>query len=69
MLNLVLIYVEEILNKIEGSLGCSNHALVGFMISRNTGLAKSGVRTLNIRRVNFRLLENCWMRSPGKKSL
>jgi len=43
--------------KIGGRLGCSDHALVEFAILRNMGLAKSGVRTLNFRRVNFRLLK------------
>lgn len=36
-----------------GSLGCSDHALAEFLISRNTGLAENKVRTLNFRRVNF----------------
>jgi len=43
--------------KIRGSLGCSNHALVEFVILRNVGLAKCGVRTLNFRRVNLRLFK------------
>lgn len=30
-------------------------AMLWFMISRNTGLAKEGVRTLNLRRANFQL--------------
>ena len=34
--------------RIRGSLGCSNFALIEFMILRNVGLAKSGVRMLNI---------------------
>lgn len=37
----------------EGSLGCSDHALAEFLISRNTWLAENKVRTLNFRRVNF----------------
>jgi len=41
--------------KIGGSLGCS--ALVEFVILRNVGLAKSGVRTLNFGRVIFRLFK------------
>lgn len=43
--------------KIGGSLGCSNHALMEFLISRNMGLAKSKVRIPNFRRVNFQLLK------------
>lgn len=40
--------------KIGGSLGCSDHVLVEFVILRNTGLAKSEVRILSCRRANFR---------------
>lgn len=51
MLDLVVTNKEEIIKEvlIEGSLGCSNHVLVKFMIFRNMVLAKSGVRTLNFR--------------------
>ena len=42
-LDLVLTSMEEIIKgvKFGGSLGCSNHASVEFMIPRNVGLAKS----------------------------
>jgi len=44
LLDLVLTNAEEIIKdiKIRGSLGCghSDHTVVGFMISRNMGLAK-----------------------------
>ena len=43
--------------KVGGSLGCSDHALVQFVISRNVGLAKSGVRTQNLGRANLRLFK------------
>ena len=43
--------------KIGDSLGCSEHALVGFVIWRNAGLAKSRGRTLNFKRAKFQLLE------------
>ena len=43
--------------KIGGSLGCSDHALVEFVILKNAGLAKSRARTLCFRRANFRLLK------------
>lgn len=33
--------------KTGGSLGCCNHTLVQFVISKNMGLAKSIVMTLN----------------------
>lgn len=48
-------YIEEV--KIRGSLGCSSHTLVEFMILRNTNLARTKVRTLNFRRVNFQLFK------------
>ena len=57
MLDLLLISVEEIIKDVNvgGSLGCSDHALVELMISRDVGLAKGGVRTLNFGRVSFKL--------------
>ena len=57
MLDLMFTSVEEIVKnvKIGGSLGCSDHTLTEFVILRNAGLAKSGVRTLKFKRVNFRL--------------
>jgi len=56
-LDLVLTKAEEsiIEVKIGGSLGCSDHALVEFMIWRNAGLGKSRIRTPNSRRANFGL--------------
>lgn len=39
--------------KIESRLGCSNHALVKFMIVRNMKLAKTRIMMLKLRRVNF----------------
>ena len=43
--------------KIGGSLGCSDHALVEFVILKNAGLAKNRARTLCFRRANFLLLK------------
>ena len=43
--------------KTGSSLGCSAHALVEFVILRNIGLAKNGVRILNFRRADFRLFK------------
>ncbi|KAK4816396.1 hypothetical protein QYF61_016713 [Mycteria americana] len=43
--------------KIEGSLGCSDHALVEFAVLRETGQAKSKVRTLNFRKAKFQLFK------------
>ncbi len=59
MLDLVLSSEEESIRdiKIGGSLGCSDHALVEFVILKNVGLAKNRARTLCFRRANFRLLK------------
>lgn len=55
LLDLVLANAEIIQAvKIIVSLGCSNHILAEFMISRNMGLAECGLRNLNFRRVNYR---------------
>ena len=52
--------------KIGDSLGCSEHALVGFVIWRNAGLAKSRARTLCFRAAKGLLKELlgriCWER-------
>ena len=59
MLDLVLTSVKETVKevKIRESLGCSNHVLVKSVILRNVVLPRSGVRTLNFRRSNFRLFK------------
>ena len=57
--DLVLINADESIRevKIGGSLGCSDRALVEFVILKNAGLAKSRARTLCFRRANFWLLK------------
>ena len=55
--------------KIGGSLDCSDHALVEFVILKNAGLAKSRARTLCFRRANFQLLKELLSGTPGKLSL
>ena len=55
-LDLMLTNAEEVIKevKIGGSLGCTDHVLVMFLILiLNIGLAKGRVRNLNFRRVNF----------------
>ena len=61
LLDLVLTNAEESIRevKIGGSLGCSDHALVEFVILKNVGLAKSRTRTLCFRRANFCCSRNC----------
>lgn len=57
-MDLVLTGAEDIIKGIKfGGVGCSNHALVESVISKNVGLTKSGVWTLNFERVNFRLFK------------
>ena len=55
LLDLVLTNAEESIRevKIGGSLGCSDPALVEFVILKNAGLAKSRARTLCFRRAKF----------------
>ena len=62
----LLTNAEEIIKsvKVGGSLGCSDHALVEFVILRNVGLAKSGVRTLNFGRANFKLFKELLAKIP-----
>ena len=57
LLDLLLTNAEEIIKgvKVGGSLGCSDHARVEFVISRDVGLAKNAIRTLNFGRANFKL--------------
>ena len=55
--------------KIAGRLGCSDRALVEFVIWRNAGLAKSRARTLNFRRAKFCLLEELLGGIPGETVL
>lgn len=43
--------------KVGGDLGCNNYALVEFVITRNTGLAKSRVKTMKFKRANFHLFK------------
>ena len=59
LLDLMLTNEEESIRdvKIGGSLGCSDHALVEFVILKNAGLAKSKARTPCFRRAKFRLLK------------
>jgi len=48
----------------------TDHALLKFAMWRNAGLAKSRVKTLNLRRANFQLLKELLAEiSPGKLSL
>jgi len=56
---MVLTNAEESIRevKIGGSLGCSAHALVEFVILKNAGPTKSRARALCFRRANFSLLK------------
>ena len=57
--DLVFTNAEESIREVKmgGSLGCSDHALVEFVILKNAGLAKSRARTPCFRRANFWLLK------------
>lgn len=43
-------------SKIGGSLGCSDHSPVEFMVMKETGLVKSQVRTLNFKKTGLSYL-------------
>jgi len=53
--------------KIGGSLGCSDHTLVELAVLRDTGQAKSKVRTLNFRKTNFQLFKELVNRPSGTR--
>ena len=55
LMDLLLTNIKEIIKEVK--IGSSNHDLVEFAISRNTGLAKSEVRNLNFRRAKFWLFK------------
>lgn len=60
LLDLVLTNTDELIKEVKtgGSLGCSDHALVEFVILRNMSLAKSKVRTPNFQRAIFKLFKD-----------
>jgi len=54
--------------KTGGSLGCSDHALVEFIVLRDIGKARSIVRTLNCRKANCSSSRSLAVGHPGKRS-
>lgn len=48
------------------SLGCSDHALMEFIILRNIGQVKTIVKTLNFKEVNFQFLKELVDGPPAK---
>jgi len=71
LLDLVLTNEEESIRdiKIGGSLGCSDHALVEFVILKNAVLVKSRARTLCFRRAKFHLLKELLSGMPWETVL
>jgi len=69
-LDLMVTNANELITdiKTEGSLGCSDYALVEFTLLRDTGKARSMVRTLSFRKANFQLFKELVRRTPGKWS-
>jgi len=55
--------------KIGGSLGCSEHTLVGFTVLRSKGQTKSKDRTMKYRKAKFRLSKESVKRTPGETAL
>jgi len=56
-LDLVLNNTEGLIKKVKtgGTLGCSDHATVEFVVLRNMGLAISGIRAPNFRKGSFKV--------------
>ncbi len=71
LLDWVLINEEESIRevKIGGSLGCSDQALVEFVIVKNAGLAKAELGPCALGEQTSGCSRNCWMGSAGKRSL
>ena len=57
LLDLLLTNIEELTGEVKISLGCSDHALVEFMISRDIGQEKCIVNTLKLRKVNLQMFK------------
>ena len=57
ILDLMVTNASELIGDIKtgGSLGCSDHSLVEFTLLRDTGKARSIVRTLEFRKADSRL--------------
>jgi len=55
--------------KIGVSLGCSDHALMEFILLRDTGKVRIIVRTLNFRKANIQILKELVNRSPWETAL
>lgn len=70
-LGLLLIDADKIMERVKNgdSLGCSDHVLTQFALSRNMDLTKRKVRNLNFRGVKFQLLKNLQEWPPGELSL
>lgn len=66
MLGLVLTSVEKLTNEVKtgGNLGCSDHALIGLVILRNTGPGKEQSEALGFQRANFKLFKDLGAEIP-----
>ena len=50
-------------------LGCSDHAMVEFMLWRNMRQAKSNIRVLNFRKAKFQLFRKLVNKTPWETAL
>ena len=66
ILDLMVTNTSELIGDIKtgGSLGCSDHTPVELAVLRDTGKAKSKVRTLNFRKAHFQLFKELVNRTP-----
>lgn len=67
----MLTIAEQLIKEVKtgSSMGFSNHAQVGFMILRNSGLAESKVRTLNFRKAKCHLFKRLMGEIPWETLL
>lgn len=61
--------VNELIRDTEGSVGCSNHALVEFEILRDMDQVRNKVRHLNCRKANSQLSKEIVGRIPWQIAL
>jgi len=71
VLDLVISHKERVVGngRLKGSLGCSDHGMVGFRILRAVRGAHSKLTTLDFRRADFGLFRDLIGRVPWDKAL
>ena len=68
ILDVLLTNQNELIGDVKTG-GCSGHILVGFILLRDMGKARSIVRILNYRKDNFKLYKEVLRRTPWETAL